>query len=261
MSSGKIAHLFYSYLKHPYYEVVRDFKNHKKIIEKEASNIMKELIDARNRNFGNKQEAADYFRKLRDKLRELKEVLKEFSCQEDKLLELLGKRAEKMAEFEAIDPRSDSVESTRQLDSFLQSLVQDYFNRELCQEGEEEDEIDTNPRKYLSKSEHDTLEMRAYRKNIMIMKDLENRNVSSALDWCNTHRSKLTKIGSSFEFKLRQIEFIRILLEKGSKEALRYLNENIREIENDNIEDLRRVLSVYSDVSGTRVWEKNRRDG
>ena len=54
----------------------------------------------------------------------------------------------------------------------------------------------------------------------------EEQDVSLALAWCNTNRSKLGKILSPLEFKLRIQEFMR-LLQSDAVGAILYARKNL----------------------------------
>lgn len=234
MADCKVVQHCYTYLKLPYYELVLQFKNHKKTLEKEASGIVKEIIDARTVTFESRNAAADYFKKLRDRLQTVKESLAEFNKSEDKLIDLLGKRVQTMMTFEGIDPASEKIDNQKKIEDFVQVLIEDFMARNQHLTG--------SPQKKLSgETEGFQLETEAYNTNREIMADLQNKKLQSALQWCVVHKSKLGKLRSTFEFNLRQAEFFSLLSTQGSKEAMRYLHENFKEYEPECLKDLKLV--------------------
>jgi macrophage erythroblast attacher len=68
-----------------------------------------------------------------------------------------------------------------------------------------------------------------YTESASIVRDLEqNHSCASALAWCNTNKTKLAKIGSQMEFKLRVQEFLHLLNTKNdSMEALFYARKHL----------------------------------
>lgn len=235
MADDRVVHYFYSHLKFPYYELTREFRHHKKVLEKETSAIVKDIIEARNINFDSKQAAAEYFQKLLDRLKVAKDTLASFNQQEDELIELLGKRVQKLIGLESLDPGSEKVENQRKIEEFLQVLIDDYLVRN--------DHICEIPLKRTADTSNksDDLEKEAFETNRQILRDLSNKNVKTALDWCSIHKSKLTKLRSTFEFKLRQAEFYSLLVSQGSKQAMRYLHNSFKEYEEECLSDLRLV--------------------
>jgi macrophage erythroblast attacher len=234
MADHKVVQNFYTYLKLPYYELVLQFKNHKKSLEKEASGIMKEIIDARSITFENKQAAADYFRRLKEKLRTVKENLSEYTRSEDKLIDMLGKRVQNMISLEGIDPSSERIDNQKKIEEFVQLLIDEFLARNQ--------HLTSLPQKRQSGDISSfALEFEAFNTNREIMADLENKKLQSALQWCAVHKSKLGKMRSTFEFNLRQSEFYSILTSAGSKDAMNYIHENFKEIEPECIDDLKLV--------------------
>jgi macrophage erythroblast attacher len=234
MSDRKVVHHFYTYLKLPYYELVLHFKQHKKSLEKEASAIIKEIVDARTATFESRQAAVDYFKKLRDRLALIKETLTQHTRSEDDLIELLGKRVQTLKSLESLDPTSEKIDNQKKVEELVQLLTEEFMARNQ--------HLVSLPQKKAAGS-FDGLEMEtlACNTNREIMQDLQKKELQTALKWCSIHKSKLGKMRSTFEFNLRQAEFFNILSNSGSKKAMIYLHENFKEYELECTKDLKLV--------------------
>lgn len=235
MSDRKVVQHFYTYLKLPYYELVLQFKQHKKSLEKEASAIIKEIVDARTVSFDSKQAAADYFKKLRDRLTLVKENLAEHAKSEDQLIDLLGKRVQTLKSLESLDPTSEKIDNQKKVEELVQLLIEEFMARNQ--------NLISHPHKKLIGDEDNlVMEKEAFNTNREIIEDLQNKKSRSALKWCSVHKSKLGKLRSTFEFNLRQAEFFDLLTTLGSKEAMKYLHENFKEYEPECLKDLKLVV-------------------
>jgi hypothetical protein len=58
------------------------------------------------------------------------------------------------------------------------------------------------------------------------LQSLKNGDLSEALSWCNTHKTKLAKNNSKLEFKLRIQEFMELIKEDEFDQAIIYARSN-----------------------------------
>lgn len=199
-----------------------EFKSHKKTVEKETSAIIKELIDSRTKSFGSASEAAQHFKGLKEKLQGLRQSLQTFDKVEEDLMALLGKRVATLSSIESIDPSSDKLENAKGIDTFIDLLITDFKARQDSMVPGEQ-----------------PLEWKTYQLSKQIHADLSEEKTTSALEWCQTHRSKLQKCNTVFEFRLREAEFIKILQTQGSIAAMNYLQDYLKEYDSEWIPRLK----------------------
>ena len=86
-------------------------------------------------------------------------------------------------------------------------------------------------------------ELEFHRQNSQIEDELAKHSLLSALRWCTNHRSKLQKLRSPFEFRMRMLEFVHCVVNEGPRAAMHYLHDNLREVEPEQVKELKHVLS------------------
>jgi macrophage erythroblast attacher len=59
-----------------------------------------------------------------------------------------------------------------------------------------------------------------------ILQNLKNKDINEALNWCNTNKSKLTKLNSNIKFKLLKQQFIEIYKSGNVLDAVKLAREN-----------------------------------
>jgi hypothetical protein len=78
-----------------------------------------------------------------------------------------------------------------------------------------------------------------------ILISLQSRDINEALGWCNTNKSKLTKINSNIRFKLLKQQFLEIYKTGNIIEAVKYARENFKEVTNPKeIEEIMILLAI-----------------
>lgn len=221
---------------------------------------MKDIIESRTKKFEDSSAAVAYFARLKDRLKAIKETLAQNQKREESLLEVLSKRVSKIAKIEHLDPSSDGqADLDGAQDLLVDILVKDYLNKypssELAQklrqrpplpEVMNQEPSASNPASQdrAAAINEEEFEAEFHKQNSLVEADLTNHNLHSALLWCTTHRSKLQKLRSPFEFRLRVLEFVQTVVSKGHRAAMHYLQDNLKEVEPEQIKELKHVGSA-----------------
>ena len=83
-----------------------------------------------------------------------------------------------------------------------------------------------------------------------ILNSIKAKDVTEALNWCNTNKSKLTKINSNIRFKLLKQQFLEIYKTGNSLEAVKFSRENFSGLNNHNeIQEVMILLAVKKEIS------------
>lgn len=68
----------------------------------------------------------------------------------------------------------------------------------------------------------DFVDLEVFEETSKIMSKLKQRDCQEALNWCNTHKTKLQKSSSQLEFRLRLQEFIQYVKNNQPSKAIEY---------------------------------------
>jgi len=83
-----------------------------------------------------------------------------------------------------------------------------------------------------------------------IINCLKNKEITEALNWCNTNKSKITKINSDIKFKLLKQQFLEIYKSGQTIEAVKFARENFAGLSNyKEIQEVMVLLAVKKDAS------------
>ena len=82
---------------------------------------------------------------------------------------------------------------------------------------------------------------------------LKNRETHRCLNWCHDNKSKLRKIKSSLEIKLRQQEFIELVRKDKRLEAVKHARKHFSNMEDGQHIDLQRVMGLLAFPADTQV--------
>ena len=196
--------LEYSFLRLPYNYGVKVFKDNKRIIEKELSNIVKE-ISKMSKNPEGLQNSADLKKALQEKvkiLKSLKEKLKVLHNEEEAIYKTIQNR---IIEFDNI--QNQNVDCNPNLgdkrphpDYYIKKLLNRNLTEYLLRYGR--DFSSKELQKTLDQDYNFDIERKIIENNKNISEQLKVGNVDEALQWCRENRSKLNRTGSNFEFRL-----------------------------------------------------------
>ena len=121
----------------------------------------------------------------------------------------------------------------------LNNLLLDFFLREKFLE---------TARNYISEEKLRGGEVE-YSIFMEIQKILDNfirRDLTEALSWCNTNKSKLTKINSNIRFKLLKQQFLEILKSGNMIEAVKFARENFAGFAEENMKEVSEVMLLLA---------------
>lgn len=75
---------------------------------------------------------------------------------------------------------------------------------------------------------------------------LEAGDTTQCLSWCHDNKSKLRKIKSSLEFKLRQQEFIELVKQNKKLEAIRHARKHLTNVEDSQRKELEQMMGLLA---------------
>ncbi|XP_061380029.1 E3 ubiquitin-protein transferase MAEA [Danaus plexippus] len=83
--------------------------------------------------------------------------------------------------------------------------------------------------------------------------ELSLRRTARCLQWCADNRSKLRKLNSTMEFKIRIQEFIELVREDRRLEAVRYAKKHFSTFEEGQLEDIQHCMGMLAFPKDTEV--------
>lgn len=178
----------WSFLKAPYEELSSKFKTHKRKVEKELSFALSHLKNMKNNsNNLDRNQTMGTISALKCRLQTFGALIPSFHHIEDQWLSNYESRIQFIA---------NSSMSTTKLSKFLI----DYFTRlgkfDVAESIASEFSLQAYSDLYF------------FEKSQKIVSDLKSKTLDSALEWCDEHKSKLTKLKSMLEFQLKLQKFL-----------------------------------------------------
>jgi len=79
-----------------------------------------------------------------------------------------------------------------------------------------------------------------------VVKALKSRDCSVALAWCAENKSRLKKVGSNLEFKLRVQDFIELVRKNAKMEAIKYARKHLSPWATSEMQDLQRAMAALA---------------
>lgn len=86
-----------------------------------------------------------------------------------------------------------------------------------------------------------------------VEESLAKRDTSKCLNWCYDNKSKLRKLKSSLEFKLRQQEFIELVRQDQRFEAVKHARKYFTNVEDDQLKDVQHVMGLLAFSAETDI--------
>ncbi|VDP07213.1 unnamed protein product [Soboliphyme baturini] len=86
-----------------------------------------------------------------------------------------------------------------------------------------------------------------------VEKSLLNHETTKCLEWCHDNRSKLRRLKSTLEIKVRQQEFIEMIRQGLCREALRYASRHFSHVDKDLWPDLLPVMGLLIYRENTKI--------
>lgn len=79
-----------------------------------------------------------------------------------------------------------------------------------------------------------------------VEKDLQQHNTSKCINWCIDNKSKLRKINSDIEFKLRQQEFIELIRSDQRIQAVKHAQKYFPAFEQDQLNEIKKCMALLA---------------
>ncbi|KAL4453459.1 hypothetical protein ABPG74_017666 [Tetrahymena malaccensis] len=215
MINADIQTVEYSFIKIPYESAVKSFKQQRKSIEKEISSILNSIIQLKKQDNFDKVQVENQIESLILRLKELKKQLNNYQQENNKIYESCTKRIEHLKSIAPNVKESQmDYHNLRTKRLIVEELTRNgniQVAKKLCNSYQIED--------------YCQLEINLIELQNQIINDLKDQKTHSAMDWCKENSSKLQKLKNDFEFKLIQQEFIQLLKQKKSLDAIKYLRQ------------------------------------
>ncbi|XP_060064943.1 E3 ubiquitin-protein transferase MAEA-like [Ylistrum balloti] len=231
-------------LKVPYELLNKKFRSAQKCIDREvahihsAGNDLEACLQQKSPTIGDVTWAID---SMVEKLCLLKRKADESINEELEAARMIKRRVEHLKEAESLEPHAKPLWHKKRLDRMLVEyfLRSGYYNTaiKLAQHSDIEDL--TNIDLFLTSKQ--------------VEESLLRRETTPCLNWCYDNKSKLRKMKSTLEFKLRQQEFIELVRSNQRMEAVRHARKYFVNLEEDQLSDVQRVMGLLAFPSDTSI--------
>ena len=95
--------------------------------------------------------------------------------------------------------------------------------------------------------------MELFRVALKVEESLEMGDTSKCLAWCRDNKSKLKKIKSQLEFKLRQQEFIELIKLNKKLEAIAHARKYLNQVDDSQREELEHIMGLLAQPLDTQI--------
>jgi hypothetical protein len=199
----------WSFLKAPYEELSSTYKSNKRKIEKEISFVLSQLKIMKNKsNILDRNQCLAAISGLKSRLSSFQSTLPQLHHSEDNWLSIYESR---------IQFASSSENSTTRLYLFLIDYFTRQKNFDLSRSISSKFSLDSSSDVYF------------FEKAEKIKSDLLKHDLSSSIEWCSIHKSKLKKLKSVLEFQLKLQKFIGFIQVQNNFGAILYSQSNFPE--------------------------------
>jgi macrophage erythroblast attacher len=226
----------YPYIRVPYDAGVRSFKTTKKHVEKEMSAILNTIITLKKDPSSNRDLAIGSLKNLLTRLQGLKKKLDDNYNDEEHSYECCKKRFINLNTLTLTDKQACAA----YYKSRTNRLVVDHLLRKNYVETAQKIATEYNLNDFIS---IDGKILAEYRKVII---DLNNKSCESAMRWCQTNKSKLSRINSEFEFKLIFQEFIELVRQNNIQGALVFMKRYAETFQDNHIGDISKAMGCLT---------------
>ncbi len=147
---------------------------------------------------------------------------------------------ERIIQLQSIDESNYSFENLKTFsEKKLNNLLLDFFLREKF--------LDT-AKNYIveEKIKGGEVEYSIFMEIQKILDSLSKRDLSEALSWCNTNKSKLTKLNSSIRFKVLKQQFLEIFKSGNKIDAVKFARENFVGVADEYFKELSEVMLLLA---------------
>lgn len=88
-----------------------------------------------------------------------------------------------------------------------------------------------------------------------VEEDLAKKCTNKCSNWCNDNKSKLRKINSKIEFKLRVQDFVELIREDRRLEAVKHARKYFPSFEHDQLEEIRQCMALLAFPVDTSMFQ------
>ncbi|XP_069363076.1 E3 ubiquitin-protein transferase MAEA isoform X2 [Maniola hyperantus] len=248
---NEIKSLEHATLKVPYEVFNKRYRNAQRVLDVEARQVASSVsdIDAATKKGATTGEIDSLLGGMVEKLTTMKrkaseaiteEVQAAFVCK--KRLEHLKEQADSLADPTAPQAKTQMNQwrSVR-----LDRMLVDYFLRNGYYD---------SANKLADKRDlRDLTNVDIYAAAAEVEAELSARRTARCLQWCADNRSKLRKLNSTMEFKIRIQEFIELVREDRRLEAVRYAKKHFSTYEDGQLDDIQHCMGMLAFPKDTEV--------
>jgi len=226
----------YTSIRLPYGFGVRTFKATKKTTEKELSSILNSVLAVKKDPNLTKTQAITTLSDSISRLNTLKRRLDDTYYEEENIYECCKKRLLRLNCVDVFSKESIAEYQVIRLNQLvLEHMVRnDYLEtaRTVSKEYDMEDFM--------------SIDTRILQEYNLILRDLSRKDCTTAFQWCQANKTKLLRINSQLELKLIVQEFIQLIQNNRSSEALEYIRKCPETIKNQNIQEIKKVMACLT---------------
>ncbi|XP_046973115.1 E3 ubiquitin-protein transferase MAEA [Vanessa cardui] len=248
---NEIKSLEHATLKVPYEVFNKRYRNAQRVLDVEARQVATSVsdIDTATKKGANSGEIDTLLGGMVEKLTTMKrkaseaiteEVQAAFVCK--KRLEHLKEQAEALADPSAPQAKTQ-MNQWRKVR--LDRMLVDYFLRNGY--------YDSANKLADVRGLRDLTNVDIYAAAAEVESELSARRTARCLQWCADNRSKLRKLNSTMEFKIRIQEFIELVREDKRLEAVRYAKKHFSSYEDGQLEDIQHCMGMLAFPKDTSV--------
>jgi macrophage erythroblast attacher len=232
--------LEHPFIKAPYESLNKIFRNSQKVIEKEISQVISSVNEIhRKKDQISKEEAYQTLDKLVTKLQSLKRKLQETNKEEQQLIQRCKTRLEHLDMISDVEMRVTNGETQRRWYKIrLDRIMVDYLLREGFY----------NTAIMLAKDSNITelVDIDIFLAAKKVVDTLSKGDCKEALKWCVDNRSKLKKINSKLEFKLRLQEFIELVRTNSLMDAIDYSRKHLSPFAETHLKEIQIAMATLA---------------
>ncbi|XP_052227230.1 E3 ubiquitin-protein transferase MAEA-like [Dreissena polymorpha] len=232
-------------LKVPYELLNKKFRLAQKTIDREVTKVqsvgneIRNCLKSPNITIGEVTQALD---NMVEKLQLLKRKADESINEELETARMIKRRVDHLKEAEHLHEHTRPLWQKKRLDRMLVEyfLRAGYYNTALKLAQHSDIECLTNIDLFMSSK--------------AIEESLINHETAPCLAWCYENKSKLRRLKSTLEFKLRQQEFIEMIRSNGRLEAIRHARKHFsQQLEPEQLEQTQRVMGLLLYTPDTSI--------
>jgi macrophage erythroblast attacher len=197
----------FSYLRAPYEELSSSFRTNKRKIEKELSFCLSHIKNMhKNSNNIDRHQAVGSIEGLCSRVKGFKEKMLDLYEEEDKWVQICEARINSL-----YSPNSSKTKIIRHLADHYYRQDKDLIANSISAKAQIEP----------------MTEYFFFTKFKKIQEDMLKKDLGSALDWCDSHKSKLKKLSSPLEFDLKLQKFIEFIRSQNFCGGILYARTNL----------------------------------